>query len=43
MGGDSLGDCFKESFLKRGKKKAITFLREGQIESEISYLKLHRD
>ncbi len=43
MGGESLGDCFKESFLKRGKKKAITFLREGQIESEISYLQLHQD
>jgi len=43
MGGESLGDCFKESFLKQGKKKAITFLREGQIETEISYLQLHQD
>jgi malonyl-CoA/methylmalonyl-CoA synthetase len=43
MGGESLGDCFKESFLKQGKKKAITFLRKGQIETEISYPQLHRD
>lgn len=40
---ESLGDAFSESFLKQTNKKALTFLREGQIETEISYLQLHRD
>ncbi|MDH3884887.1 MAG: AMP-binding protein [Desulfobacterales bacterium] len=43
MGGKSLRDCFAESFLNQEKKKAITFLRAGEIETEISYLQLHRD
>jgi acyl-coenzyme A synthetase/AMP-(fatty) acid ligase len=43
MGGKSLRDCFAESCLNQDKKKAITFLRAGKIETEISYLQLHRD
>jgi malonyl-CoA/methylmalonyl-CoA synthetase len=43
MGGKSLGNCFTASFLKQEKRKAIMFLRDGEIESEISYLQLHQD
>ncbi len=43
MGAKSLRDCFAKSFLDRGKKKAVTFLRTGEIETEISYLQLQRD
>jgi malonyl-CoA/methylmalonyl-CoA synthetase len=43
MGGKSLGDSFTASFLKQEKKKAITFLRNGQIETELAYLQLHQD
>jgi malonyl-CoA/methylmalonyl-CoA synthetase len=43
MGGKSLGDSFTASFLKQEKKKAITFLRNGQIETGIAYLQMHRD
>jgi len=40
---ESLGNCFAKSFLKQGKRKGVTFLRAGEIESEISYLQLHQD
>jgi malonyl-CoA/methylmalonyl-CoA synthetase len=43
MDSESLRDCMTASFLKHAEKKAITFLREGQIQTEISYLQLHRD
>ena len=43
MDGKSLGDGFTASFLKQENKKAITFLRNGEIETEISYLQLHQD
>ncbi|MBW2468882.1 MAG: AMP-binding protein [Deltaproteobacteria bacterium] len=43
MGFTSLAECFTTSFLKQEKRKAITFLRDGEIETEISYLQLHRD
>ena len=43
MGVESLRDCFTESFLKRKEKPAITFLRNGKAETEISYLELERD
>jgi malonyl-CoA/methylmalonyl-CoA synthetase len=43
MGGTSLGDCFTESFLARKEKPAITFLRDGRVETQISYLELERD
>jgi len=39
----SLGQCFTETFLSRGAKPAITFLRDGRVETELSYLELDRD
>jgi malonyl-CoA/methylmalonyl-CoA synthetase len=39
----SLGACFRESFLASKEKPAITFLRNGQMETELSYLELERD
>jgi len=43
MGAESLGDCFVQSFLNQAEKTAVRFLRAGEIETEISYLQLHRD
>jgi malonyl-CoA/methylmalonyl-CoA synthetase len=43
MNGEFLRDCFTASFLKQEKRKAVTFLRDGEIETEITYLQLHRD
>jgi malonyl-CoA/methylmalonyl-CoA synthetase len=43
MKGESLRECFSASFLKHEKRKAATFLRNGEIETEISYLQLHQD
>jgi malonyl-CoA/methylmalonyl-CoA synthetase len=43
MGGESLGDFFTATFLMRKEKPAITFLRGGKVETEISYLELHQD
>ncbi len=43
MDGESLSNCFISSFLEQKNRKAVTFLRDGEIETEISYLKLHRD
>ena len=43
MQGESLRDDITVSFLKQGKKRAITFLREGRIETEITYLQMHHD
>ena len=40
---EALNECFRASFLKNKNKKAITFLRDGEIETEISYLQLHQD
>ncbi|MGD2184735.1 MAG: AMP-binding protein [Desulfobacterales bacterium] len=40
---ESLGDCFTASFVKHNKRTAITFLRDGKIETEISFRRLHRD
>ncbi len=39
----SLTECFTASFLARKDMPAITFLRDGQVETEISYLELERD
>jgi malonyl-CoA/methylmalonyl-CoA synthetase len=39
----SLRDCFVDSFTLREQKRAITFLRQGTVETEISYGQLHRD
>jgi len=43
MGKDSLTECFTDSFLARKEKTAITFLRGGRAETEISYLEVERD
>ncbi len=43
MGSKSLKDCFLDSFLIRGEKKAISFLRGGMLETEISYRELNQD
>jgi malonyl-CoA/methylmalonyl-CoA synthetase len=43
MTGESLKDCFNDAFLAREEKKAITFLRDGEIETEISYSQLNQD
>lgn len=43
MSGECLRDCFIESSLTRGENKAITFLREGKVETDISYLELDQD
>ncbi len=43
MRGESLGECFSESFLARQEKPAITFLRDGAVETELSYFELERD
>ena len=39
----SLRDCFVDSMARQGDRKAITFLREGNVESEISYKGLDLD
>ena len=43
MSKDSLTECFANSFLARKGKPAITFLRDGRVETQISYLELERD
>jgi malonyl-CoA/methylmalonyl-CoA synthetase len=43
MCGESLSECFTKSFLTREEKPAITFLRDGRVETQISYLELERD
>ncbi len=42
MNTESFADCFSNSFLARKEKPAITFLRNGRIETKISYLELER-
>ena len=39
----SLKDCFRDSSIAQGEKKAISFLREGVVETELSYKKLNQD
>lgn len=43
MPGESLKDCFVDCFSSRPEKKAITFLRKGLVETEMSYGDLDRD
>ena len=43
MSGESFGDGFTKSFLKYNERPAITFLRDGEVESEISYYELNQD
>ncbi len=40
---ESLRDYFHETFVRLGNKTAVTFLRRGRKETEISYLELDRD
>jgi len=40
---ESLGDCFSKTFLSRRDKPAVTFLRDGTAETELSYFELERD
>lgn len=40
---ESFTDFFMGSFSRQGEKKAITFLRDGKIETELSYQELDRD
>jgi malonyl-CoA/methylmalonyl-CoA synthetase len=39
----TLRDCLRDTALRLGEKKAITFLRKGHIESEISFKELDTD
>jgi len=43
MSKDFLTECFSNSFLARKEKPAITFLRDGRVETQISYFELERD
>jgi malonyl-CoA/methylmalonyl-CoA synthetase len=43
MGDETLKKCFSDSFSIFGEKKAISFLRDGIIETEISYQELDKD
>jgi malonyl-CoA/methylmalonyl-CoA synthetase len=43
MTNESLKECLLDSFLIRGEKKAISFVREGMLETEISYRELNQD
>jgi malonyl-CoA/methylmalonyl-CoA synthetase len=43
MEGKALKDCFMDSFLRFKKKDAITFLRDGKVETELSYFELNQD
>jgi malonyl-CoA/methylmalonyl-CoA synthetase len=42
MNNISLAKCFTETFLVRHNKLAISFLRDGVVETQISYTELHR-
>ncbi|MBW1910171.1 MAG: acyl--CoA ligase [Deltaproteobacteria bacterium] len=39
----TLKDCFLDSFSTHGEKNAISFLRDGVVETEITYLELDKD
>jgi malonyl-CoA/methylmalonyl-CoA synthetase len=43
MGAETLRDCFAGNFLRNGEKKAVTFLRKGELETVISYRELDKD
>ena len=43
MSGESFGDGFTKSFLKYYERPAITFLRDGKVETQISYFELNQD
>jgi malonyl-CoA/methylmalonyl-CoA synthetase len=43
MRDELLAEGFTKSFLAHAEKPAITFLRDGRVETDISYLELERD
>ena len=43
MSAESLKECFNDACFAQGENKAIIFLRDGEIETEISYLDLNQD
>lgn len=43
MKGETLKDCFAESFTTHQDKTALTFLREGKVETELCYRELDHD
>ena len=43
MNNTSLKDCFLNAFSTMGDKKAVSFFRDGVVETEITYLELDRD
>ena len=43
MDSQSLKDCFKDTALIRGEKKAISFIRDGVLETELTYSELDKD
>jgi len=43
MVGESLSDCFVRTAQNCGQKTALSFFRDGKIETEISYLELNRE
>ena len=43
MTGLTLSDCLQDTFLRLGKKTAITFLRKGREATGVSYLQLEQD
>jgi malonyl-CoA/methylmalonyl-CoA synthetase len=43
MTSQTLTDCFQNICLKMDRKTAITFLRKGRRETEVSYLQLNQD
>jgi malonyl-CoA/methylmalonyl-CoA synthetase len=43
MGAETLKDWFEGAFSIRGDKTAIVFLRNGQVETELTYRELGRD
>ena len=43
MTDECLRNCFHDTFVRQGNKTAITLLKRGQKETEISYLELDQD
>ncbi len=43
MGTGSLKELFEDSFLRRGEKPAISFLRHGEVQTVLTYAQLDRD
>ena len=43
MNEETLKDCFFNAFSARGDKKAISFFRDGVVETELTYRELDRD